>query len=80
MVLTSLFGFLQMSGCLAVQFCVISALLPGDLESVPVLINSGHDKCFYEFQWHTAAACVLSQTKGDDCRVSDSQAGNYLVH
>ncbi|KAH0622428.1 hypothetical protein JD844_024730, partial [Phrynosoma platyrhinos] len=48
---------------------------PGDLESAPVLINSAYDGCFYEFEWHTAAACVLSKTKGDHCRVSDSQAG-----
>nr|XP_060609655.1 cation-independent mannose-6-phosphate receptor [Anolis sagrei ordinatus] len=48
---------------------------PGDLESAPVLINSAYDVCFYEFEWHTAAACVLSKTKGEDCRVSDSQAG-----
>uniref|UniRef100_A0A6J0UVP4 Cation-independent mannose-6-phosphate receptor isoform X1 n=1 Tax=Pogona vitticeps TaxID=103695 RepID=A0A6J0UVP4_9SAUR len=48
---------------------------PGDLESAPVLISSGYDGCLYEFEWHTAAACVLSKTKGDHCRVSDSQAG-----
>ncbi|XP_034964504.2 cation-independent mannose-6-phosphate receptor isoform X1 [Zootoca vivipara] len=48
---------------------------PGDLESAPVLISSGYDGCLYEFEWHTAAACVLSKTKGDQCRVSDSQAG-----
>ncbi|XP_054826091.1 cation-independent mannose-6-phosphate receptor [Eublepharis macularius] len=48
---------------------------PGDLESAPVLMNSGHDECFYEFEWHTAAACVLSKTKGNNCKVSDSQAG-----
>ncbi|XP_053150803.1 cation-independent mannose-6-phosphate receptor [Hemicordylus capensis] len=48
---------------------------PGDLENPPVLINSGQVTCLYEFEWHTAAACVLSKTKGDECKVSDSQAG-----
>ncbi|KAJ7342167.1 hypothetical protein JRQ81_009332 [Phrynocephalus forsythii] len=48
---------------------------PGDLESAPVLISSGYDGCLYEFEWHSAAACVLSKTKGDHCRVSDPQAG-----
>ncbi|MEE6475517.1 hypothetical protein FKM82_010780, partial [Ascaphus truei] len=48
---------------------------PGDLESPPVLKNSDSDGCLYEFEWHTAAACVLSKAEGDDCRVSDSQAG-----
>uniref|UniRef100_A0A8D0GH90 Insulin like growth factor 2 receptor n=1 Tax=Sphenodon punctatus TaxID=8508 RepID=A0A8D0GH90_SPHPU len=50
----------------------------GDLESAPVLINPGSDDCLYEFEWHTAAACVLSKTEGDDCKVSDSQAGFYF--
>ncbi|XP_043858247.1 cation-independent mannose-6-phosphate receptor isoform X1 [Dromiciops gliroides] len=48
---------------------------PGDLESAPVLRNSGDNGCLYEFEWHTAAACVLSKTEGDNCRVTDSQAG-----
>uniref|UniRef100_A0A8D2Q893 Insulin like growth factor 2 receptor n=1 Tax=Varanus komodoensis TaxID=61221 RepID=A0A8D2Q893_VARKO len=51
---------------------------PGDLESAPVLIHSGYGGCLYEFEWHTAAACVLSKTKGDHCKVSDSQAGVYF--
>nr|XP_014346456.1 PREDICTED: cation-independent mannose-6-phosphate receptor [Latimeria chalumnae] len=48
---------------------------PGDLESAPVLTSSGNDECLYEFMWHSAAACVLSKTQGDNCRVSDPQAG-----
>ncbi|XP_014444729.1 cation-independent mannose-6-phosphate receptor [Tupaia chinensis] len=48
---------------------------PGDLESAPVLRTSGDDGCFYEFEWHTAAACVLSRTEGENCTVFDSQAG-----
>ncbi|XP_027795386.2 cation-independent mannose-6-phosphate receptor [Marmota flaviventris] len=48
---------------------------PGDLESGPVLRASRDDGCFYEFEWHTAAACVLSRTEGENCTVFDSQAG-----
>lgn len=48
---------------------------PGDLESAPVLMNFDSEKCLYEFEWHTAAACVLSKTEGDNCRVSDTLAG-----
>ncbi|XP_047625757.1 cation-independent mannose-6-phosphate receptor [Phacochoerus africanus] len=48
---------------------------PGDLESAPVLRTSRADGCFYEFEWYTAAACVLSRTEGDNCTVFDSQAG-----
>ncbi|KAF6364588.1 insulin like growth factor 2 receptor [Rhinolophus ferrumequinum] len=48
---------------------------PGDLESAPVLRTSSDDGCFYEFEWHTAAACVLSRTEGENCTVFDSQAG-----
>uniref|UniRef100_A0A8C8S5J2 Insulin like growth factor 2 receptor n=1 Tax=Pelusios castaneus TaxID=367368 RepID=A0A8C8S5J2_9SAUR len=47
---------------------------PGDLESAPVF-NSKSDECLYLFEWNTAAACVLSRTEGDNCRVSDAQAG-----
>lgn len=54
-------------------------LMPGDLESAPVLISENDDECLYEFEWHTAAACVLSKTEGDNCRVSDSQAGMYIT-
>lgn len=34
--------------------------------------------CSYAFDWYTAAACVLSKTEGDNCQVSDPQAGMYL--
>ncbi|XP_068088128.1 cation-independent mannose-6-phosphate receptor [Hyperolius riggenbachi] len=49
---------------------------PGNLESPPVLTYS--DDCQYEFEWNTAAACVLSRTEGDNCRVINSQAGLYF--
>lgn len=53
----------------------LSSPLTGDLESAPVLRTSTEDGCFYEFEWHTAAACVLSKTQGENCTVFDSQAG-----
>uniref|UniRef100_A0A670YH54 Insulin like growth factor 2 receptor n=1 Tax=Pseudonaja textilis TaxID=8673 RepID=A0A670YH54_PSETE len=54
---------------------IILICKPGDLESAPVLINYGYDGCLFEFEWHTAVACVLSKTKGDHCKVSNLQAG-----
>ncbi|XP_060061207.1 cation-independent mannose-6-phosphate receptor isoform X2 [Erinaceus europaeus] len=48
---------------------------PGDLESAPVLTMADQDGCFFQFEWHTAAACVLSRTEGKNCTVYDSQAG-----
>ncbi|XP_064014257.1 cation-independent mannose-6-phosphate receptor [Pogoniulus pusillus] len=46
---------------------------PGDLESAPILMSEG--VCLFAFDWYTAAACVLSKTEGDNCQVSDLQAG-----
>ncbi|KAM3833852.1 cation-independent mannose-6-phosphate receptor [Diretmus argenteus] len=48
---------------------------PGDLQSAPVLRSISADGCVYELEWYTAAACVLSKTQGDDCKVEDAQAG-----
>ncbi|XP_041951218.1 cation-independent mannose-6-phosphate receptor-like isoform X1 [Alosa sapidissima] len=48
---------------------------PGDLESAPVVRSVSSDECIYELEWHTAAACVLSKTEGEGCKVSDPQAG-----
>ncbi|MBN3306457.1 MPRI protein, partial [Amia calva] len=48
---------------------------PGEGDSAPLLKSVSSDECVYEFEWHTAAACVLSKTKGDHCVVSDPQAG-----
>ncbi|XP_029452555.1 cation-independent mannose-6-phosphate receptor isoform X2 [Rhinatrema bivittatum] len=59
----------------AIQTLVTLVCRQGDLESAPVLKSMGSDGCLYEFEWHTAAACVLSKTEGDNCRVSDTQAG-----
>ncbi|XP_035535041.1 cation-independent mannose-6-phosphate receptor isoform X1 [Morone saxatilis] len=47
---------------------------PGDLESAPVLRSVSSDGCVYELEWYTAAACVLSKTRGDNCKVEDPQA------
>ncbi|KAM6915608.1 cation-independent mannose-6-phosphate receptor [Xenentodon cancila] len=51
---------------------------PGDLESAPVLRSVSSDRCVYELEWNTAAACVLSKTQGDECKVKDPQAGLYF--
>ncbi|CAK6983216.1 cation-independent mannose-6-phosphate receptor, partial [Scomber scombrus] len=51
---------------------------PGDLESVPILRSVSSDKCLYELEWYTAAACVLSKTQGDGCKVEDKEAGFYF--
>lgn len=51
-------------------------MIPGDLESAPILMADR--ECSYAFDWYTAAACVLSKTEGDDCQVSDPQAGMYF--
>ncbi|KAK7907744.1 hypothetical protein WMY93_016356 [Mugilogobius chulae] len=48
---------------------------PGDLESAPVLRSVSSGGCVYELEWYTAAACVLSKTQGDNCKVQDPQAG-----
>ncbi|MED6263286.1 hypothetical protein CHARACLAT_003033 [Characodon lateralis] len=48
---------------------------PGHLESPPILRSVSSDKCVYELEWYTAAACVLSKTQGDNCKVEDPQAG-----
>ncbi|XP_077442699.1 cation-independent mannose-6-phosphate receptor isoform X2 [Stigmatopora argus] len=48
---------------------------PGDLESPPVLRSVSSDRCVYELEWYTLAACVLSKTQGDNCKVEDLKAG-----
>ncbi|XP_040919977.1 cation-independent mannose-6-phosphate receptor isoform X2 [Toxotes jaculatrix] len=58
-----------------IQTIVTLKCKPGDLESAPVLRSILSDGCVYELEWYTAAACVLSKTQGDDCKVQDSQAG-----
>ena len=55
-------------------------LCPGDLESAPVLRSVSSDGCLYEFEWYTAAACVLARAAGDDCKVEDPQAGQSHTH
>ncbi|XP_043930853.1 cation-independent mannose-6-phosphate receptor [Protopterus annectens] len=58
-----------------IQSVITLVCRPGDLESAPLFTSTSYDQCLYEFEWHTAAACVLSKTEGDNCRVSDAQAG-----
>lgn len=58
-----------------IQTILILKCKPGDLESPPVLRSVSPDGCVYELEWYTAAACVLSKTQGDDCKVEDPQAG-----
>ncbi|KAJ8396205.1 hypothetical protein AAFF_G00020720 [Aldrovandia affinis] len=47
---------------------------PGDLESAPLMKSVSSNGCVYEFEWYTAAACVLSKTEGNDCKVEDPLA------
>ncbi|XP_075123765.1 cation-independent mannose-6-phosphate receptor isoform X2 [Leptodactylus fuscus] len=49
---------------------------PGNRESPPILKSA--DDCYYEFEWNTAAACVVSKKEGDKCTVADPQAGFYF--
>lgn len=59
-----------------IQTNIVLICSPGNLESPPILKHS--DDCLYEFEWNTAAACVLSKTEGDNCRVSDPHVGFYF--
>uniref|UniRef100_A0A8C5Q086 Insulin like growth factor 2 receptor n=1 Tax=Leptobrachium leishanense TaxID=445787 RepID=A0A8C5Q086_9ANUR len=58
-----------------IQTTITLMCRPGDLESPPILKRIAQEGCLYEFEWHTAAACVLSKTEGSNCRVYDPQAG-----
>ena len=40
---------------------------------MPLLVGRG--ECRYDFEWHTAAACVQHDQQGEDCRVYDHQQG-----
>ncbi|NWU92230.1 MPRI protein, partial [Upupa epops] len=56
-----------------IQTVITLLCRPGDLESAPILMSEG--ECSYAFDWYTAAACVLSRTEGENCQVSDPEAG-----
>ncbi|XP_064196429.1 cation-independent mannose-6-phosphate receptor [Anguilla rostrata] len=58
-----------------IQTIVTLICRPGDLESAPVMKSVSSDGCVYEFEWYVAAACVLSKTEGDNCKVEDPLAG-----
>ncbi|XP_061097950.1 cation-independent mannose-6-phosphate receptor [Conger conger] len=57
-----------------IQTIVTLICRPGDLESAPVMKSVSSNGCVYEFEWHTAAACVLSKTEGVNCTVEDPLA------
>ncbi|XP_045197868.2 cation-independent mannose-6-phosphate receptor-like isoform X2 [Mercenaria mercenaria] len=42
---------------------------PGEGDSAPTLIQVSNDKCFYEFEWHTAEACALGHYIGTGCKI-----------
>ncbi|XP_056014073.1 cation-independent mannose-6-phosphate receptor-like [Ostrea edulis] len=48
---------------------------PGDMDSGPVLLRRSLDECIYEFEWQTAAACVLSRETGSECKVYNPDLG-----
>ncbi|XP_076873911.1 cation-independent mannose-6-phosphate receptor isoform X2 [Brachyhypopomus gauderio] len=58
-----------------IKSIIIMKCKPGDMESPPALRSVSNDGCVYEFEWQTAAACVLSRATGDNCKVEDSTAG-----
>ncbi|KAI4887672.1 hypothetical protein NFI96_014869 [Prochilodus magdalenae] len=58
-----------------IQTIITLKCKPGDLDSAPVMRSMSSDGCVYEFEWQTAAACVLSRAYGDNCKVEDSSAG-----
>ncbi|KAL0967415.1 hypothetical protein UPYG_G00251950 [Umbra pygmaea] len=60
---------------LKIKTIMILKCKPGDIESPPIMQSVSSDGCVYEFEWYTAAACVLSKTQGDNCKVEDTQAG-----
>uniref|UniRef100_A0A8B9KQH5 Insulin-like growth factor 2 receptor n=1 Tax=Astyanax mexicanus TaxID=7994 RepID=A0A8B9KQH5_ASTMX len=58
-----------------IQTIITLKCKPGDVESAPIMRSVSVDGCVYEFEWQTAAACVLSRASGDNCKVEDSTAG-----
>ena len=56
----------------------MSCMIVGDLEGAPVLTSVSSNQCVYEFEWHTAGACVLSQATGSDCKVFDKELGTQI--
>lgn len=55
--------------------CWYNICISGDLQSGPVLLRHSLNKCIYEFEWHTAAACVLAEKLGTNCKVYDDDLG-----
>ncbi|KAK3097797.1 hypothetical protein FSP39_013248 [Pinctada imbricata] len=48
---------------------------PGDLDSSPIFLRQSPDECIFEFEWHTAAACVLAKKWGTNCQIMDEELG-----
>ncbi|KAM9840298.1 cation-independent mannose-6-phosphate receptor [Aulostomus maculatus] len=63
------------SKTMRIQTILTMKCKPGDLEGAPVLRRVSSDNCVYELEWYTSAACILSKTQGDNCKVEDPQAG-----
>ena len=57
-----------------VGFYCIGVIL-GDMDSGPVFLRKSLDECVYEFEWQTAAACVLSRETGTGCKVYNEDLG-----
>ena len=56
-------------------FMICLLHVTGDLDSAPIFLRQTPDDCVYEFEWHTAAACVLARKWGSNCVVKDDELG-----
>ena len=51
------------------------ARVAGVRDSSPRLLKADSEGCHFEFEWRTAAACVIHDSIGDNCRVYDETQG-----
>lgn len=58
---------------LDIAVCIL--IYTGDMDSGPVFLRRSLDECVYEFEWQTAAACVLSRETGSGCKVYNEDLG-----
>lgn len=61
---------------LDIAVCIL--IYTGDMDSGPVFLRRSLDECVYEFEWQTAAACVLSRETGSGCKVYNEDLGKSL--
>ncbi|XP_013094789.2 cation-independent mannose-6-phosphate receptor-like [Biomphalaria glabrata] len=61
-------------GCIR-QTIVNFICAPGSTMSAPKLFRKSNDDCYFEIEWYTSAACVLSRKTGDNCRIDDKTSG-----